>query len=396
VKRLALLVIAAVGVLLAAAPAFADEQIPSGSLWGGSTVTRPDAITSPVVQITIKGRIQNNSDLSYQEPVVAVTLSDDPQTGCALAPSGPATRATLTGPTFTPNTVVPTWKRYAYTADVPFSPERNGGYQVFVCINGERRLDTVALVRLPAPTVTNLVATASGHDVGLTWDDVRPLAPDLAGYRIERSLGGGDFQAVETIGPEAPSYTDTTLPADGGEVTYRVFAIRPEVGDGAASNTAAATYEPAPAGSGDGGADGGSAATGGGSGSGAGASGGGAAAGRTSGSGRASSAGRPARSSGPAIRIPRVGTPSRNFFPALLAPPVDTGFSEELPYDLDGQGDDELAGESPGSDPVSALPGRGLAIPIAVGLVLAVWALHLRFLARAARPEYVESVEILG
>ena len=84
------------------------------------------------------------------------------------------------------------------------------------------------------------------------------------------------------------------------------------------------------------------------------------------------------------------------FFPALLAPPVDTGFNEELPYDLDGQGDDELAGESPGSDPVSALPGRGLAIPIAVGLVLAVWALHLRFLARAARPEYVETVEILG
>jgi hypothetical protein len=106
--------------------------------------------------------------------------------------------------------------------------------------------------------------------------------------------------------------------------------------------------------------------------------------------------GRPGASGSPAIQVPRVGTPSRNFFPALLAPPVDTGFSEELPYDEAEPGDDELAGEDLATDAVDALPGKGLAIPIAVGMVLAVWGLHLRFLARAARPEYEEGIEILS
>jgi hypothetical protein len=44
------------------------------------------------------------------------------------------------------------------------------------------------------------------------------------------------------------------------------------------------------------------------------------------------------------------------------------------------------------------LPGRGLVVPMATGLVLAVWALHLRFLARAAKPEYLDDddrIEIL-
>jgi hypothetical protein len=387
VKRIAALVLALVGIALTAAPAAADEQIPSGSAWGGSSVTRPEPVTSSIVQLTINGRIQNNSDLSYGEPIVAVTLSDAAD-GCQLAPSGPATRATLTGPTFTPNTVFPTWKRYAYTADLPFSPERNGDYSVFVCINGTRRLDTQALVRLPAPTVTNLVASADGHDVDLAWDDVRSLAPDLAGYRVERSLGADTFESVATIGPESPSYTDTTLPAAGGDVSYRVIAIRPEVSDGAPSNVAEARYAPAPSGSGATGT-GGDAAGGSGGADGS----GGAAGGGTSASGRLG--GRPSRPSGPTIAIPRVGTPSRNFFPALLAPPVDTGFSEELPYDVDGE-DSELAADEPGSDPTDALPGRGLVIPVATGLVLAVWALHLRFLARASRPQYEDPIEILG
>ena len=393
-KRFAALVLAAVAVALLASPASADEQIPSGSPWGGSMVNRPAPVTSPIVELTVTGRIQNNagtpSAVTYVPPDVTVTFSDDPEEGCVAEPDGPATQATLGQPSFD-RTVAPTWKRYPYTADVPFSPQRNGDYALRVCINGVPRLDTVAQVRLPAPAVTNLVATASGHDVNLTWDDVRALAPDLAGYRIERSFDGGTFESAATIGPESATYTDTTLPASGGDVTYRVVALRPQVGDGPASNTATASYAAAPAGSDTSG-------TGGGTGGGSGGTGGTGTSGGGSGgavAGRSGSATRPARSSGPAISVPRVGTPSRNFFPALLAPPVDTGFSEELPYDL-GDEDDELAGEELGSDPVESLPGRGLVFPIATGLVLAVWALHLRFLARAARPEYEKGIEILS
>ena len=400
-KHLAAVLLAILGIALVATTAAADESIPSSSPWGGSNVARPAPITSPIVQLTIKGRIQNGSDLRYTEPVVAVTFDDNPDTGCALAPAGPATRATLTGPTVEPNTLFPTWKRYSYSADVPFSPERNGDYRVYVCINGDQRMDTVAVVRLPAPTVTNLAATASGHDVSLTWDDVRPLAPDLAGYRIERSLGGGGgFEPVATIGPETAAYTDTSLPAEGGDVTYQVIAIRPQVPDGAASNTASASYEPAPAGSpasGDGGTTSGGAAGGGSGGGSGGTSGGGfgvgtSASGGAGGSGRTGT--RPGRSGGSGIRVPRVGTPSRNFFPALLAPPADAGFDEQLPYDPEPG--DALASEELPSDSTESLPGRGLVIPMATGLVLAVWALHLRFLARAARPEYAEGIEILG
>jgi hypothetical protein len=96
-----------------------------------------------------------------------------------------------------------------------------------------------------------------------------------------------------------------------------------------------------------------------------------------------------------------VGTPSRNFFPPLLAPPADTGFSEELPFgDREpGEQDAALPDDELASGPLSErLPGRGLVVPVATGLVLAVWALHLRFLARAAQPEYVDDqrIEILS
>jgi hypothetical protein len=65
----------------------------------------------------------------------------------------------------------------------------------------------------------------------------------------------------------------------------------------------------------------------------------------------------------------------------------DGGFDETLPYDpIDGpleaeRPDDELAAFFDGEG-----AGRGMAIPVATALVLAVWAFHLRVLARAARP----------
>ena len=73
-----------------------------------------------------------------------------------------------------------------------------------------------------------------------------------------------------------------------------------------------------------------------------------------------------------------------------MSPPttIDGGFAGELPYDDSEPGeedpvlpDDELA-----SLFTDGAAGRGMAIPIATALVLAVWAFHLRFLARASRP----------
>src|SRR5690606_13028872 len=87
---------------------------------------------------------------------------------------------------------------------------------------------------------------------------------------------------------------------------------------------------------------------------------------------------------GVGTRAPRLGQPSQANFPPLLTPD-DGGFEEEIDY-----GDRTLAGEESG-DELSSLfyeedTGRGMAVPVATGFVLAAWAFHLRFLAKAAKP----------
>jgi len=378
--------------------AAADEEIPMAQTWGGSNVLTPAPVTAPTTELHIEGRVQRGSgrpdSTAYTRPNVAITLAspDDPapNAGCDASASGPATAAVVGNPTFG-GTVTTAWKRYPYSADVPFEPDRNGAASIYVCINGVYDgLDTQVLIRLPAPTVTNLVATAAGHAVNLTWDDMRGSARDLSGYRIERSLDGSTFTALQTVGPEVASFSDTTLPASGGEATYRVVALRPFVADASPSDSSAATFAATP-GDGTGGTSGtGTGGTGSTSGGGTGGTGSGRT-GRTVGRTGASGA-----SGGASIRVPRVGTPSRNFFPALLAPPaVDTGFNEELPFDIPEPGEEQaLSDELAADDSEAALPGSGFAIPVAIGLVLAVWAMHLRFLARAGEPDRPQPIEV--
>ncbi len=99
------------------------------------------------------------------------------------------------------------------------------------------------------------------------------------------------------------------------------------------------------------------------------------------------------------VRVPRTGTPSGSFFPPLLSPPTpeEPGFSEELPFEDEeepGEAEAVLPDEDQASGPFEAAPGRGLMVPAATGLVLAVWAMHLRFLARAAKPSYAGQGEL--
>ena len=388
-RRLAAVVVAA--AVLVALPQVAEaETVPTGEPWGGSHLEDPAPITAPTTEISVGGWVQNNGNVTYSRPAVTVTFDGNPETGCDVAPDGPAVTASM-GSADLDNRLPPRWKRYSYAAEVPFAPTSNGTYPLFVCINGLPRIRADVLVRLPAPTVTNLVAAADGHAVDLSWDDMRGAAPDLSGYRVERSIGDGSFTALETVGADATTYRDTSLPAAGGKATYRVIALRPLVGEAAASNSAQATFAAAPTDTTGGGGSG----TGGGSGgTGGGGTGGGGSTGGTGSSG--GGAGGPAIGGRSSIRVPRVGTPSRNFFPPLLAPPVDTGFSEELPFeDVEPGEDDPVLPDDELAVADVPLPGRGLAVPFATGLVLAVWALHLRFLARAARPEYAEPIEIL-
>ena len=57
-------------------------------------------------------------------------------------------------------------------------------------------------------TPSGLNAIAAASNIELVWE--RNTEPDLAGYRIYRSLAGGAFEKVADI-PEAPSYSDNKL-----------------------------------------------------------------------------------------------------------------------------------------------------------------------------------------
>jgi hypothetical protein len=253
-------------------------------------------------------------------------------------------------------------------------------------------LDRTVTVVVPPPDVTAVDAVeGANRAVTVSWAAVSPRPADHLGYLVVRTLSDGSTTVFE-VG-DVTQVVDSSPPAAGGAMTYAVVARRSGATSGSEvrsvnPTTKTVTVSAAPAGSG-GSGTGGTGRTP--------ASGG---TGGTGGSGGAPSGpvrigGRPSGG----ISVPRVGTPSRNFFPPLLAPPVeDTGFDAELPFEDREPGeeeaivDDELAG-----DLSERLPGRGLVVPLATGLVLAVWGLHLRFLARAGRPVYVDGdrIEIL-
>ncbi len=265
-------------------------------------------------------------------------------------------------------------------------------------------------VGAPAPPPTAVTATAApdpadDRSVVVGWTPPAGPPPDFLGYRVERVSASGTTVVLADVGRDTTSYTDLNPPAEGGVTTYRVYSRRRapggEVASPASSATAEVTPDPtAPGPDTDGGTDGGSGGTGtGGTGTGGGSGGtgtggtgtDGGSGGTGSGTGGTGSGGRPAGS----VRVPRVGTPSRNFFPPLLSPPRDEGFDEELPFDdAEPGGEDAVLPDDLASGPYDGGPGRGLMIPFATGMVLAVWAFHLRFLAGAAAPQYVEVDEL--
>lgn len=67
-----------------------------------------------------------------------------------------------------------------------------------------------------------LRAVALAGEVRLVWDP-SPDA-DLAGYFVERSVDGGEFERLTAVPVDAPEYTDRSAPA-GSRLDYRVLAM---------------------------------------------------------------------------------------------------------------------------------------------------------------------------
>lgn len=74
----------------------------------------------------------------------------------------------------------------------------------------------------PPAVPTGLTAVPSTSSIELAWD--RVVEPDLAGYRVYRSLAGGPFQRIADT-PESPSYSDRSI--ESGKVyRYEVSAVK--------------------------------------------------------------------------------------------------------------------------------------------------------------------------
>ena len=107
---------------------------------------------------------------------------------------------------------------------------------------GESPSTAVTVGLLPPAAPTNLVASlTTGPGASLTWVD---NAANEDSYSVERSVNGGAFATVATLGPNTTSYAEA-VPANG-TYTYRVAAAN-TAGQSAYSNTASVTVQPGPA-----------------------------------------------------------------------------------------------------------------------------------------------------
>ena len=393
--RLALVALSSAAALLLVSPAV-RAQDSNGAAWSGSTLTMPEA--SDVGFVSVKAEFTRNPPRDVN---LLIKVMGAPAEECS--PIGPFTGAGRAGPT-----------PASLAAELSF--ECNGVYTVTATAHttdntflspDSASLSRTLAVSMPAPTVTGITATSEGRSITVLWDDMRSAAKDLSGYIVERSISNGGYVEVATAGNHQVSFVDNDLPSDGGQATYRVSSTRPSPAGtrvSAASNSTATPFTAAPAppptaGDGDGTTPG-STPPGDGTTPGA---------GTTPGDGSVpddgatpaepgpdtgTTGGRPA---GGSVRVPRLGITGA-FLPPLLRPSatvqppttIDDGFSDRLPYSDNesepGEDDAVLPDDELASIFTDGAAGRGMAIPVATALVLAVWAFHLRFLARASRP----------
>jgi gliding motility-associated-like protein len=71
--------------------------------------------------------------------------------------------------------------------------------------------------------------TLNDQIITLSWTPYEEYEPGLAGYLIQRRMGGGDFVDIETVGPFTNQWQETIQSLDNGyqagEIQYRVIAL---------------------------------------------------------------------------------------------------------------------------------------------------------------------------
>ena len=399
--------VAAATLLAGAHAALAQSADPS--LYAGSHITTPTSTDSQSPSITAEWIRRYSNGESFVVKTWFTTPGGLPS-GCpgggevqltTATGKGQKVNSTISAATAqTPCNGVYSFRLRGTLTNPIFGSD--GGYDM----NGQ------ITVAAPPPALSKLNSELTAGTVTLSWAAVSDPPPDFKGYRVERLDSGGRYILLATLDPDQRSFTDSTPPEAGGDVVYRVLTRRAGPGDDEILSESAprATVDLPPAtttttpGT-DGGVDGGTTGTtvpgGGDGGTGGGATGGGTAGpggatgGATGGTGGGigGSTGAPLDRGkvGAGTNAPRLGNPS-TFNYDQLADPADPGYQDQLPYESTG-GDALADGGEDGLSSAFYEEGapKGMAVPVATGFVLAAWAFHLRFLARAAKPQRAPS-----
>jgi hypothetical protein len=383
--------------LLVLAPTASSEtrEITSG-FWAGSRLTTPSKVAVP--NEPLAGYVKRDGTFL---PTLNVTITMERAPGiptaCTVAVGQPdRDDNTSEGLPVWAHTTVSCNGAYPYTIAASDKPPLSATRTM-------PPLTSTLLVEVPPQPVNGVTASVAegSRNVTVTWTASASPALDFLGYRVERRLGSGQWVTVGSVEKGTTSMVDDTVPADPGEYAYRVRGRRAgatgnEVpsAEGNVDKVTLAAGDPSSSTStttAGGGTDGGTTPT------------------NPDGSGGVTTPSTTAdgklipkivnsgtkRGRVNGTPAPGLGSSTQNGLGVLLTPVKgelsgeddDGGFGETLPFG-DPSIDGSLADEEDGSSLFyEGTGGRGMAVPVAVGFVFFAWAIHLRFLARAARPE---------
>ena len=325
----------------------------------------PDGDSTTVWTIdgfTLNVAIADGATLPEGCPMEALAADVDAPAGDA----GDGTRASTGVSGSTADDTDPDRRSFAFT-DAQTTPVCNGTYTASVVAHASRRdpaqtadappLTRTLLVAIPPPPVTEVSVRGNrGGAVTLTWNAPEGYAvdataspgaappPDFAGYQVERADGNDGFHTIGTTEPDTLVFADTEA-GSTGLVSYRVRAMRagatadaPALSDDTQTATvevdlAARAVNPSASGSGSSGGGGGT-----------------------------------THAAGPPTTV--EVQPESDLEPGDPDPVLPDDASELGGPIVTDVGDDGA--------------GRAVLVPVAVGIVLLVWAMHLRYLTHQA------------
>ena len=212
VKLVAVVTAALAAVLTTAGPALAATSANVVAPGAGAVLSAPAPIRIEVSRdlldpSTSRVDVRLSADGQSAAPGTS-SVSLDCTQGCN------STDSTWGGATVQPATTAPFGSRAVCNGRWYLQPSVNGGAY---------GSGAPVVFSVPGSPVSGFSVTDEPGAADLRWDAA--TEPDISGNRIERSVVGGDWQPVVTVGGSQTSYTDDVA---AGDYRYRIVTLRPD------------------------------------------------------------------------------------------------------------------------------------------------------------------------